>query len=169
MFLQASTTVDVLREHVFMVRVERVKGLTPLQSTVWGEADCYIQYSFPAQNESREDTDPHVVESSKLFSVLKDCIKSLFFSVQLNQRSVSQMWSSRPTALRPLSVCLTLCLDIMRLMSCWLLLTSQCKECCWAHWPDKGWGTEEGCSLRFGAGTVNAEILVKSWILFIIF
>ncbi|XP_016137786.1 C2 domain-containing protein 3-like [Sinocyclocheilus grahami] len=49
----ASTTVDVLREHVFVVRVERVKGLTPLQSTVWGEADCYIQYSFPAQNESR--------------------------------------------------------------------------------------------------------------------
>uniref|UniRef100_A0A8C1Z2P2 C2 domain containing 3 centriole elongation regulator n=1 Tax=Cyprinus carpio TaxID=7962 RepID=A0A8C1Z2P2_CYPCA len=44
----ASTTVDVLREHVFMVRVERVKGLTPLQSTVWGEADCYIQYSFPS-------------------------------------------------------------------------------------------------------------------------
>ncbi|XP_050985024.1 LOW QUALITY PROTEIN: C2 domain-containing protein 3 [Labeo rohita] len=61
---KASTTVDVLREHVFMVRVERVKGLTPLQSTVWGEADCYIQYSFPAQNESSEDTDPHVVESN---------------------------------------------------------------------------------------------------------
>ncbi|XP_016432125.1 C2 domain-containing protein 3-like [Sinocyclocheilus rhinocerous] len=61
---KASTTLDVLREHVFMVRVERVKGLTPLQSTVWGEADCYIQYSFPAQNESREDTDPHVVESN---------------------------------------------------------------------------------------------------------
>uniref|UniRef100_A0A8C2JS16 C2 domain containing 3 centriole elongation regulator n=1 Tax=Cyprinus carpio TaxID=7962 RepID=A0A8C2JS16_CYPCA len=38
-------------KHVFMVRVERVKGLTPLQSTVWGEADCYIQYSFPAQND----------------------------------------------------------------------------------------------------------------------
>ncbi|XP_059370695.1 C2 domain-containing protein 3 [Carassius carassius] len=61
---KASTTLDVLREHVFMVRVERVKGLTPLQSTVWGEADCYIQYSFPAQNESREDTDPHIVESN---------------------------------------------------------------------------------------------------------
>ncbi|XP_052473084.1 C2 domain-containing protein 3-like [Carassius gibelio] len=61
---KASTTVDVLREHVFMVRVERVKGLTPLQSTVWGEADCYIQYSFPAQNESREDMDPLIVESN---------------------------------------------------------------------------------------------------------
>ncbi|XP_039527002.1 C2 domain-containing protein 3 isoform X2 [Pimephales promelas] len=61
---KVSTTADVLREHVFMIRVERVKGLTPLQSTVWGEADCYIQYSFPAQNESREDMDPHVVESN---------------------------------------------------------------------------------------------------------
>ncbi|ROL49948.1 C2 domain-containing protein 3 [Anabarilius grahami] len=58
------TIADVLREHVFMIRVERVKGLTPLQSTVWGEADCYIQYSFPAQNESREDMDQHVVESN---------------------------------------------------------------------------------------------------------
>ncbi|XP_042627616.1 C2 domain-containing protein 3-like [Cyprinus carpio] len=62
--LRASTTVDVQREHVFMVRVERVKGLTPLQSTVWGEADCYIQYSFPGQNESREDMDPLIVESN---------------------------------------------------------------------------------------------------------
>uniref|UniRef100_A0A672V826 C2 domain containing 3 centriole elongation regulator n=1 Tax=Strigops habroptila TaxID=2489341 RepID=A0A672V826_STRHB len=26
-----------------------VKGLTPLQSTVWGEADCYVQYYFPVQ------------------------------------------------------------------------------------------------------------------------
>ncbi|XP_077350359.1 LOW QUALITY PROTEIN: C2 domain-containing protein 3 [Festucalex cinctus] len=36
-------------EHVFMIRVEKVMGLTPLQSTVWGEADCYIQYAFPCQ------------------------------------------------------------------------------------------------------------------------
>ncbi|TRY89420.1 hypothetical protein DNTS_010822 [Danionella cerebrum] len=56
-------TVDVLQEHVFLIRVDRVKGLTPLQSTVWGEADCYIQYSFPAQDECREDIDAHVVES----------------------------------------------------------------------------------------------------------
>ena len=54
---------------MFLVRVERVKGLTPLQSTVWGEADCYVQYSFPAQEEdASEDVDPHVVESSKQLS-----------------------------------------------------------------------------------------------------
>ncbi|NXW77049.1 C2CD3 protein, partial [Hirundo rustica] len=38
-----------LMEHVFEILVESVKGLTPLQSTVWGEADCYIQYYFPVQ------------------------------------------------------------------------------------------------------------------------
>ncbi|NXC10151.1 C2CD3 protein, partial [Orthonyx spaldingii] len=38
-----------LLEHVFEIHVESVKGLTPLQSTVWGEADCYIQYYFPVQ------------------------------------------------------------------------------------------------------------------------
>ncbi|XP_014744189.1 PREDICTED: C2 domain-containing protein 3 isoform X6 [Sturnus vulgaris] len=38
-----------LVEHVFEIHVQGVKGLTPLQSTVWGEADCYIQYHFPVQ------------------------------------------------------------------------------------------------------------------------
>ncbi|KAL8191321.1 UNVERIFIED_CONTAM: hypothetical protein K2H54_072164, partial [Gekko kuhli] len=38
-----------LMEHVFEVHIESVKGLTPLQSTVWGEADCYVQYHFPVQ------------------------------------------------------------------------------------------------------------------------
>ncbi|NXU35839.1 C2CD3 protein, partial [Drymodes brunneopygia] len=38
-----------LMEHVFEIHVQSVKGLTPLQSTVWGEADCYVQYYFPVQ------------------------------------------------------------------------------------------------------------------------
>ncbi|XP_077197308.1 C2 domain-containing protein 3 isoform X2 [Paroedura picta] len=38
-----------LMEHVFEVHIESAKGLTPLQSTVWGEADCYVQYHFPVQ------------------------------------------------------------------------------------------------------------------------
>ncbi|XP_066846150.1 C2 domain-containing protein 3 isoform X4 [Anser cygnoides] len=40
---------EELTEHVFEIHVESVKGLTPLQSTVWGEADCYVQYYFPVQ------------------------------------------------------------------------------------------------------------------------
>ncbi|KAM6447769.1 C2 domain-containing protein 3 [Liasis olivaceus] len=38
-----------LVEHTFEIHIKGVKGLTPLQSTVWGEADCYVQYHFPVQ------------------------------------------------------------------------------------------------------------------------
>ncbi|KAK6486427.1 C2 domain-containing protein 3-like [Huso huso] len=54
-----------MREHIFEIKVERVKGLTPLQSTVWGEADCFIQYSFPAQDtESERNLDSQALEST---------------------------------------------------------------------------------------------------------
>nr|XP_033803766.1 C2 domain-containing protein 3 isoform X2 [Geotrypetes seraphini] len=43
------SNMDGLTEHIFEIHVENVKGLTPLQSTVWGEADCYVQYCFPFQ------------------------------------------------------------------------------------------------------------------------
>ncbi|XP_057606258.1 C2 domain-containing protein 3 isoform X2 [Hippopotamus amphibius kiboko] len=39
-----------LMEHHFELLVDKVKGLAPLQATVWGEADCYVQYYFPVQN-----------------------------------------------------------------------------------------------------------------------
>ncbi|KAJ7995602.1 hypothetical protein DPEC_G00246290 [Dallia pectoralis] len=56
---------EAMREHLFVVKVEKVKGLTPLQSTVWGEADCYIQYAFPTQEEPPDQSlDPNVIESS---------------------------------------------------------------------------------------------------------
>ncbi|XP_067841942.1 C2 domain-containing protein 3 [Heptranchias perlo] len=41
---------EPLMEHIFEMNVVKLKGLTPLQSTVWGEADCYIQYYFPTQD-----------------------------------------------------------------------------------------------------------------------
>ncbi|KAM9852878.1 C2 domain-containing protein 3 [Aulostomus maculatus] len=53
------------REHLFMIRVEKISGLTPLQSTVWGEADCYVQYSFPCQEgDSAAELDATLYESS---------------------------------------------------------------------------------------------------------
>ncbi|KAL0973183.1 hypothetical protein UPYG_G00200030 [Umbra pygmaea] len=56
---------EAMQEHLFVVKVEKVKGLTPLQSTVWGEADCYVQYNFPAQDEPPSQClDPNVIESS---------------------------------------------------------------------------------------------------------
>uniref|UniRef100_A0A8C5X5X5 C2 domain containing 3 centriole elongation regulator n=1 Tax=Malurus cyaneus samueli TaxID=2593467 RepID=A0A8C5X5X5_9PASS len=47
--MQSDPKGEELMEHVFEIHVESVKGLTPLQATVWGEADCYIQYYFPVQ------------------------------------------------------------------------------------------------------------------------
>nr|XP_046150200.1 C2 domain-containing protein 3 isoform X1 [Oncorhynchus gorbuscha] len=56
---------ETMREHLFVVRVERVKGLTPLQSTVWGEADCYVQYTFPTQEEPpAQSLDPNLLNCS---------------------------------------------------------------------------------------------------------
>ncbi|XP_068926931.1 C2 domain-containing protein 3 [Petaurus breviceps papuanus] len=46
---------DGLIEHQFEIHVEKIKGLIPLQSTVWGEADCYVQYCFPVQD-SKDST-----------------------------------------------------------------------------------------------------------------
>ncbi|XP_031729391.1 C2 domain-containing protein 3 isoform X2 [Anarrhichthys ocellatus] len=62
---------ETMREHLFVIRVEKVDGLTPLQSTVWGEADCYVQYSFPCQEgDPAAKLDQSLIESSvnlKLF------------------------------------------------------------------------------------------------------
>uniref|UniRef100_A0A674I2Q7 C2 domain containing 3 centriole elongation regulator n=1 Tax=Terrapene triunguis TaxID=2587831 RepID=A0A674I2Q7_9SAUR len=51
-----------LMEHAFEIHVEKVKGLTPLQSTVWGEADCYVQYYFPVQ-----EPDSSVLQGTELY------------------------------------------------------------------------------------------------------
>lgn len=51
-----------MREHMFVIRVEKVKGLMPLQSTVWGEADCYVQYSFVSQDSTAE-VDRNLIET----------------------------------------------------------------------------------------------------------
>lgn len=68
-----------MMEHVFEVSVQQVKGLMPLQATVWGEADCYVQYCFPAQREDAVwDTDLSFPESG----MVHDSTKGL--SVWLN-------------------------------------------------------------------------------------
>uniref|UniRef100_A0A8C4VN30 C2 domain containing 3 centriole elongation regulator n=1 Tax=Gopherus evgoodei TaxID=1825980 RepID=A0A8C4VN30_9SAUR len=51
-----------LMEHAFEIHVGNVKGLTPLQSTVWGEADCYVQYYFPVQ-----EPDSSVLQGTELY------------------------------------------------------------------------------------------------------
>lgn len=60
-----------MREHLFVIRVEKVNGLTPLQSTVWGEADCYIQYGFPSQEgDPAAKVDQNFIESSKALFIV---------------------------------------------------------------------------------------------------
>lgn len=36
-------------EHVFEIIVEGVRGLE-FENMIWGEADCFVQYSFLSQN-----------------------------------------------------------------------------------------------------------------------
>lgn len=61
-----------MREHLFVIKVEKVNGLTPLQSTVWGEADCYVQYSFPCQEgDPAAEVDQNLIETSKSFCKCK--------------------------------------------------------------------------------------------------
>ncbi|KAM4846530.1 C2 domain-containing protein 3 isoform 2-T2 [Thomomys bottae] len=47
---QAESQGNGLTEHHFEFHVVMVKGLAPLQATVWGEADCFVQYYFPFQD-----------------------------------------------------------------------------------------------------------------------
>ncbi|XP_056138770.1 C2 domain-containing protein 3 [Lampris incognitus] len=56
---------EAMTEHVFVVRVEKVRGLPLLQSTVWGEADCYIKYTFPCQEgDPARILDSNLIENS---------------------------------------------------------------------------------------------------------
>ncbi|KAM4796190.1 C2 domain-containing protein 3 [Rhinophrynus dorsalis] len=48
--LQVARPQQDISDHIFEIHVENVKGLIPLQSTVWGEADCFVQYYFPAHS-----------------------------------------------------------------------------------------------------------------------
>ncbi|XP_029374005.1 C2 domain-containing protein 3 isoform X3 [Echeneis naucrates] len=56
---------EMMSEHLFMISVEKANGLIPLQSTVWGEADCYVQYTFPCQDvDTATAVDQNFIEST---------------------------------------------------------------------------------------------------------
>lgn len=66
-------------EHCFEIHVEMVKGLAPLQATVWGEADCYVQYYFPVQHsQSSVLKGPEFLENGR-FRILGFLILIWFF------------------------------------------------------------------------------------------
>ena len=35
--------------------MEGVSGLSVFQSSIWGEADCFVQYHFPSQQDEGEE------------------------------------------------------------------------------------------------------------------
>ena len=49
---------ESLVHHKFKVQVEGVKGLEVAKNTVWGEADCFVQYHFPTESHHSHPTQP---------------------------------------------------------------------------------------------------------------
>ena len=56
---------DVLREHVvehvFEFSVLAIKGLRLQENMIWGEADCFVQYHFPAQSRLKQQGAPDIM------------------------------------------------------------------------------------------------------------
>lgn len=52
---QGSSIVEGCVEHTFEVGVGSVHGLKLFETMMWGEADCFVQYHFPAQARSQPD------------------------------------------------------------------------------------------------------------------
>ena len=42
-------------QHVFEVVVEGIRDLSLFANTIWGEADCFVQYHFPKQLQQLEE------------------------------------------------------------------------------------------------------------------
>ncbi|KAK3584373.1 hypothetical protein CHS0354_001298 [Potamilus streckersoni] len=57
-------------EHIFEVVVEGIRGLSQFENMIWGEADCFVQYYFPAQVQSSSPDGPvikHAVPTLKSY------------------------------------------------------------------------------------------------------
>ena len=52
--------------HTFDVTVNGVRGLSVFSNTVWGEADCFVQYHFPsaAEDDTEEEQSGELIFSS---------------------------------------------------------------------------------------------------------
>ena len=54
MSLVAEAKVGVVCVHTFEVTVEAVRSLPALNTAIWGEADCFVQYHFPGPAKPHE-------------------------------------------------------------------------------------------------------------------
>ncbi|KAH3835312.1 hypothetical protein DPMN_108663, partial [Dreissena polymorpha] len=60
---------EAVVEHIFEIVIEGVRGLT-MEDMIWGEADCFVQYHFPAQQQTAPPGAPvirHAVPTMKAF------------------------------------------------------------------------------------------------------
>lgn len=60
-------------DHSFEIVIEGVRGLQLFDNMIWGEADCFVQYHFPVQVETRPPGAP-VIMHGKWNSVMKGAI-----------------------------------------------------------------------------------------------
>ena len=56
-------------EHQFDFSIEHVKGLRLLDNMIWGEADCFVQYHFPAQTQLKQQGAPDIVHGKNSFAI----------------------------------------------------------------------------------------------------
>ncbi|CAF3248775.1 unnamed protein product [Rotaria socialis] len=57
-----------LIEHHFEIMIESINGLRAFESMVWGESDCFIQYSFPIEHE-QQLTNVNAIKPFKLRTI----------------------------------------------------------------------------------------------------
>lgn len=65
---QPPSSSSSLIEHQFEIMIEGINGLRAFESMVWGESDCFIQYSFPSQ-EDQPSTNTHSIKPFELQTI----------------------------------------------------------------------------------------------------
>ena len=53
-------------EHLFEMNVTSIHGLRLLDDMIWGEADCFVQYHFPAQAQLKQQGAPDIANGTPL-------------------------------------------------------------------------------------------------------
>ena len=55
-------------EHLFEVSVTSIQGLRLVEDMIWGEADCFVQYHFPAQSQLTQQGAPDIANGEITFT-----------------------------------------------------------------------------------------------------
>ena len=63
-------------EHVFELSVVAIKGLRLQENMIWGEADCFVQYHFPAQSKLKQQGAPDIVHGEWVLTSLPGAVQA---------------------------------------------------------------------------------------------